>query len=133
MPTIHLEAQISEQELLHAAEQLSVPELERFVQQLLSLRARRVAPVLSSTESELLLRINKGLPPADRERYQILNEKRQDECLTPEEHAELLRFSDAIEQQGVDRLEALVELAAHRQTSLPQLMGDLGLPTPNHG
>jgi hypothetical protein len=132
MPTVHVEAQISEQELFRAAEQLSVPELERFVQQILTLRARRVAPVLSSTETELLLLVNKGLPPADQDRYQFLIERRQDGCLTSEEHAELVHISDRVEGLQVDRLRALSELAALRKTSLSQLMTDLGLPIHDH-
>jgi hypothetical protein len=41
MPTIHVAAEVSREELLKAVEQLSPQELEQFIAQVLSLRARR--------------------------------------------------------------------------------------------
>lgn len=50
MPTIHVEAEVSREELLKAVEQLSPQELSQFVSQVLTLRARRDAPGLSATD-----------------------------------------------------------------------------------
>lgn len=50
MPTIHVEPEVSREELLKAVEQLSPQELSQFVSQVLTLRARRDAPGLSATD-----------------------------------------------------------------------------------
>lgn len=50
--------QASTEQLLNAIAQMPSTELEVFVEQVLKLRAQRQTPSLSSTESELLLKIN---------------------------------------------------------------------------
>ena len=62
MPTIQIEAELGQADLLRAVEQLNPAEFDRFVSQVLTLRARREAHSVSSSETELLLRINQGLP-----------------------------------------------------------------------
>ena len=56
-----------------------------------------------------------------------LDSRRQEETLTPEEHAELLILIDESERLAVGRAEALVELARLRGSTVPSLMCDLGL------
>jgi len=107
MPTLHLEAQVSAKDLLRAVEQLPATELDQFVSDVLHLRARRVAPTLAGEESDLLEQINRGMAEDARRRYRELIDKRRDEALTPEEHAELLRLTDEEEARNVDRLRAL--------------------------
>ena len=126
MPTIHLQAQVSSEELLRAVEQLPPPELAAFTEKVLALRLRQAAPVLSQDESELLMRINQGVPADIQLRYDTLIAKRAAETLTAEEHAELLRLTDQIEQIDANRMEQLVALAQMRQISLAQLLRDLG-------
>ena len=58
MPTIQIEADLSPDQLLKAARQLPRQEFDRFVGQVLRLRAERSAPVLPAAESELLQKIN---------------------------------------------------------------------------
>src|SRR5262245_37038433 len=111
MPTVRVEAQLSSEELLKAVQQLELPELERFVSEVVALRARRRAPCLSQPEAELLQNINRGLPEAARQRYADLMAKRDEETLTPEEHAELLRLTDQAERLQAERMESLVALA----------------------
>lgn len=62
MPTIHLRAEVSRDALLEAVEQLSPPELDQFVAAVLQLRSRRGPGRLDAAESDLLTRINQGLP-----------------------------------------------------------------------
>jgi hypothetical protein len=64
------------QRMLTDVEQMSLSELEQFVSQVMAISARRKAPILSHTESELLLKINRGLPLEMRKRSQTLNAKR---------------------------------------------------------
>jgi len=130
MPTLHVEAQLSSEELLRAIRQLSPAELEQLVAQIMALRAQLTAPRLSPPETDLLLRINQGLPEELRQSYNTLVAKRQAQTLKPDEHAELLRLTDEVEKLEGARLEALLELAKLRQTSLSSLMQTLGLPVP---
>jgi len=132
MPTIQVEAHLSRRDLLKAAEQLDPAEFQQFVAEVLGLRARRQAPPLSAAESELLLRVNRGLPEDLQGRYRDLIDKRRQQILTPEEHSELLHLTDQVEQLEANRLVALSELAQLRQMSLPALMTSLGLRAPAH-
>lgn len=133
MPTIQVEAQVSSSELLRAVEQLNSAELERFVLQVIALKAGRSAPQLSRTEAELLTIIHQPLPDGLGQRYAELLSKRRAETLSTDEHAELLRLTDQVEKLEVNRLEALVELSHLRKTSLPALMTELDLRVPTDG
>ena len=111
MPTIQVKAELTTNELLRAVQQLGKKELDQFVYQVVNLRAKQQAPSLPKAESELLRRINQGLPKEIREKYKILLEKRRDEELTPEEYKELLKLSDQVEKLEVRRVEYLAEIA----------------------
>jgi hypothetical protein len=132
MPVIQLEAQLSSAQLLQAVELMPSEELDQFVERILLLHAQRSATHLKHTESELLLQINRGIPPELRERYEALSAKRQAETLNSEEYAELLRLTGQIEQLDAVRLTALAELARLRQTSLAELMRTLGIQPPDY-
>ncbi|HKZ86487.1 MAG TPA: STAS/SEC14 domain-containing protein [Anaerolineae bacterium] len=127
MSTVHVAAQLSTDELLKAIKQLSLPELEQFVSQAIALQAQRKAPSLSRSEAQLLLEINQGLAPAVQRRYDELITKRRAETLTPHEHEELLRLTNQSEQLEARRVQLLSELARLRQTTVAELMDNLGL------
>lgn len=92
------------------------------------------APRLSARESELLLAINRGLPPEVAEQYRTLVNRRRTGTLTPEEYPELLRLTDEAERLQAARIEHLAELARIRSQPLGSLMEELGIrPTPNAG
>jgi hypothetical protein len=133
MPTIHLEAQVSPDELLEAVDQLGTDELDRFVSQVLVIQARRKAPGLPPEQAALLQQINRGLPADLRDRLERLEEKRESEILTPDEHAELLRIVAQVEGLEAQRVETLSRLACLRGTSLPTLMDELGIRPPDSG
>jgi len=132
MPTIQVEANLSRRDLLRAAEQLDPMEFQQFVTDVLGLRARRQVPHLLAAESELLLQLNRGLPEEIQSRYHNLIGKRRQQTLTTEEHNELLRLTEQVEQLEADRLAAMGDLAQLRQTTLPALMKSLGLQAPAH-
>jgi len=98
MPTVEVRSQVSLDEWLNGVAQLDTPELEHFISQALTLRAKRIAPSLPKEEAKLLQKINQGLPPDVQQRYDKLTAKRRAETLTPEEHQELL-YSCALELQ----------------------------------
>ncbi|UCH94556.1 MAG: STAS/SEC14 domain-containing protein [Candidatus Aminicenantes bacterium] len=133
MPTVQVKAQLSTDDLLQAVKQLDPSELEGFIWQIIALHAHRKAPGLSKEESQLLIKINQGVPPDIQERYDELIAKRQSETLTADEYNELLRLTDQIEKLDAERAEYLKELACIRQTSLTALMEELNIQTPGYG
>jgi hypothetical protein len=119
-------------ELLQAANQLNEPDLDQLVDQVLLLRAKRKANILSAAETELLLQINQGVPTELHQQYQALRIKRDEETLTDEEYELLLELSDRIELLAAERAGSLVKLAELRQVPLEQLMDELGIKAPHY-
>jgi hypothetical protein len=74
---ISIEVEMSTAQLLRAVEQLSQPELEAFLNQVLALRARQESPRLSTQESELMLQISQTILPDVQSRFDALVAKRQ--------------------------------------------------------
>lgn len=121
------EVKIDLNKLLEGVAQLDLGELEQFAFNVNTLVARRKAPSLPKREAELLQQINQGFPLADRQRYNLLNQKLLDETLTPDENQELGLLIEQIERSDVERLTHLIELAQLRGISLDTLMDQLGL------
>jgi len=88
------------------------------------------APRLPIYEARLLQEINRGLSAESWQRYSVLKEKRRAETLTPEEQAELISFSDQMEELNVQRMERLIQLARIRKMSVDALMDELGIKPP---
>ena len=118
---------MSVDELIKAANQLNESDLNRFLQQVVTIRTQRKASVLSVEEAQLLAKINQAIPATLQEQYQRLRTKREEESLTNQEHSQLIELSKQIEQLSAERLEALATLAQLRQVSLSELMSQLGL------
>ena len=132
MPTVEVRSQVSLEELLNGVAQLDTPELERFISQVLTLRAKRIAPSLLQEEAGLLEQINQESPPDVQQRYDALTARRRAETLTPDEHQELLTLIDSIEQADAERAQALTELAQLRHVSVTTLMAELGIRPPDY-
>jgi uncharacterized sporulation protein YeaH/YhbH (DUF444 family) len=126
MPTIQIEAE----QLLNAALQLPPLELDQLLARLQTLRRKTKVPRLSQPESELLRRINQGVPAQLQQQHDALRRKRRRQKLTRKEQQELLSLSKQIEQLDVERLQHLAELAQLRNISLPDLMKQLGIEAP---
>lgn len=128
MPTI----QIDSEQLLNAALQMSREELEQFVARLFTLKARQETPGLSERETELLLKINQGLPPNMQQRLNELIDKRQSYTITQDELQELIKLTDRVEIFDVERLKHLIELAHLRGVTLDEVIKKLGIkPVPH--
>jgi len=127
MATIQLE--VSRDNLLEAIEQLENDELSDLVTEILNVRARRYAPVLSHQETELFQRINQWLTPEEQQQLVELKQKLEDETLTGPEREKLLQLNEKAETINAQRFEALAQLAVLRQTTLSELMHLLGLET----
>ena len=132
MSTIEIRSQVSLDELLNGVAQLETPELEHFISQVLTLRAKRGAPCLAKEEAALLEKINQGLLPDVQRRYDELTDKRRAEILASEEHRELLALIDHIERTDAERVQALAELAELRKVSVTALMAQLGICPPDY-
>ena len=127
-PNLVLDAE----QILNGMTKMAINEFEQFFEQILALRARRIAPTLSQEESELLLKINEGVPDEVRLRFRLLREKMWDEVITQEEHEELIDLTDQIETSDVERLQNLIKLAQLRNVSLDTVMDQLELRTPTY-
>ncbi|MCI0739976.1 MAG: hypothetical protein L0Y72_13105 [Gemmataceae bacterium] len=126
MPTI----EISDQELLQAVQQMEPHELDAFIEQALALRTRPRAAKLSAEETELIQRINQGLPEALSNRYKQLLRKRAKANLTGTEHSELLRLTHDAESRDAERASALLVLAKLRRVPVRSLMKEMGIKPP---
>ncbi len=116
-----------ELELRHAAS-LSGLDAKTFVLNLLREHLNRAqAPPKELTEKELLAEINRGLSAAEWSRYKELIERRREETLTSDEHAELIATTERLEETNVFRVQCLAELARKRRVSMDDLMGELGI------
>ncbi len=132
MTILRVESLVSSDDLLKAVGQLNMPELERFTSEVIALQAQKKAPSLPRSESELLLKINQGLPEKFKRRYDELIEKRRAETLSQKEYKELLRMTQETEKFEAQRVECLAQLAKTRKTTLSVLMKSLGLQNPKY-
>jgi len=129
MPVLQVE--LPPNELIKAVEQLSLPDLEQFSKQVTHLVAQRRAPVLPKQQAELLQKINQSVLSSEKQaRCDELLGKRMEETITPVEMDELILLTDQLEALNVERISALAKLAQIRQTTLSNLMKDLGLMEP---
>lgn len=126
MPTIQTNG-FSREELLRAAAQLNAAELEKFVDGAIELRARMRDKSLSVRESELLLKINRGISAKAQRRFDELVDKRRGETLTEAEHQELLRLTNRIEKADARRIELIAELARLKGQTFDEVIKDLGI------
>ncbi len=79
------------------------------------------------TESELLQKINIGLPEEVWFEYHRLTALRKAALLTDVEHQRLIELVNIIEMAHAERMKHVVNLAQLRGTTLDQIMDDLGL------
>jgi hypothetical protein len=130
MPVVQLKAELSFDQLVNAVKQLSGAELEKLFSQVISVRPPYEEYRLSDTESELLIKINQGVPDDVQQRYNELVAKRNKRMLTDEEYNELLQLTDQVELLDAKRLEYLTELAGVQNKPLMILMDELKIKPP---
>jgi hypothetical protein len=129
MSTIKVEVQFSSEDLLKAVGQLSQSDLRKFISQAIAIQAQRTTSNLMQRESELLLKINQGIPLDIQKYYNDLIVKRDAETLTNDEYRDLLGLTEQIEKQQAERIGYLAELANLKGISLNTLMENLGIQT----
>jgi len=135
MATVQFKSEISIEldQLLAGVAQLDTPDLEKLLIQVRQVLAHRKNPSLPALEIELLQKINQTLPDEVQQKYNDLSEKMRSVVITPNEHQELLKLIDIVEQNDGDRLQHLIQLSQLRNISLPELMQQLDIhPQPVH-
>jgi len=123
---------LSVPQIIAVVEHLSLPELEEVASRVLALRAARRAPHLCAEEAALLQRINQTLPEDLKARMHILMAKQVIEELSETEYTELASLTDRLEVLHADRMAALATLAQRRDTTLDEVMHQLGIHFPDH-
>jgi len=119
-------------DVVNGGSQMATAEFEQFFDKIMALRIRRRVPSLSSYETELLQKINEGVPDEVRIRFRSLREKMLDEFITPSQHEELMALTNQIETSDAERLTNMVELAQLRKVTLDTVMNQLGIQKPVH-
>jgi hypothetical protein len=77
---------------------------------------------LSSTDETALIEIiQRRLPPYEQQRLNELRDRSEQDPLNETEQQEYITYADRLEQQSVDRLEALIKLANLRNIDVPTL------------
>ena len=130
MSTVQIRTELFFDELLHAVEQLNLPDLEKLRSRITFVQARRKAPSLSKNESKLLLKINQGLSPDVQIRFDTLVAKRQAETITPDELQTLITLTDKIEESDAERAASIAKLAQLRGVSFSDIMEELAIRPP---
>lgn len=120
-------------EVVNAAEDLSLPELETVIAQLMAVRARRAIEAGRSAETDLIHLIKDAIPAVVQRRYDQLKVKRRTTNLTEAEHEEFLRLIDVVEEIDAQRVQYLAQLARLRGTTVEQVMASLSLTPPPMG
>jgi hypothetical protein len=128
-----MSVQASVAELIDKAARLDTGEFNNFFNKMLTLRAQRIAPVLSKEESDLLKKINRGFPQKKWERLDFLNDKLEYETLSEAEHEELSVLIEAYEEYSLQRMRQLGQLATARKVSLDEVMNQLGIQPHRYG
>ncbi|MFW5637230.1 MAG: STAS/SEC14 domain-containing protein [Thermodesulfobacteriota bacterium] len=130
MPTIQVDAELSFNQVLNAVKQLSEAERKKLFSQVAAESPLYEDHRLPPDESELLIKINQGIPEKLQRKYNELLHKRDEKTLTNDEYEELLRLTDQMEMLDAKRIEHLTELANIRNKPLVLLMDELGIKPP---
>ena len=113
--------------LLESVRSLPNDQLQEFAVEVLRLNASRRSPSLSKAETEALKEIHRPLPAEILASYRELVGKRDSGTLSSEEHRELCRLSDWLEERNAERLGHIADLARSRGVTLSETMDRLGL------
>ena len=124
---VHLE--ITTENLLNAVVQMPENEFKRFVENAKKLRTKHNKQTLSTTETNLILKINSVFAEFPHQKYKELNAKFESDSLSQNEYQELLKMSDEREILNAKRLEYIGELSKIRHQTLEDIMKQLGIKT----
>ena len=118
---------IAFQDILNELSKSDLPELERFLEQVGVIVARKKLKNHSEREIELVKKSYEKIPDNIREKYSSLYLKLQAETISEKEYKELQKLDSIFEKYRKEWLAALVELAQLRGISLFDVKKQLGL------
>ena len=124
---IHPNLNIAYREILEGLSKSDLPDLERFLDQVSTIIARKKAKDPSAREIELIKKIYDKFPSGKQERYDKLFQKLKEETIEAAEQKELEELNEAAEQHRSEWLGALVELAQLRGVSIFEVKKQLGI------
>ncbi len=108
MPVVQLNAELSLDQLVKAVTQLPETDFDEFLRTISRIHPLHEDSRLSARESQLLRKINQGIPADMQRRYHELIEKRDAGALTSEEYTELLQLTDRVELLDGSRSHSLL-------------------------
>ena len=133
MEALQIAPQTHALSLLPNMAELPVSELEFYLIEISALIRRKQTTDKTFRERVLLDKISQtDLSKQKAQRYQELAYKLEFETLSDTEYTEFMRLATHEEKLRNQRVKYLIELAQLRAVSLPQLMEDLGLKTPQN-
>jgi len=127
MPTVQVPAQLIVEHLMAAVQQLSPAELCEFMQQLAAWQQQNGQQAEEEATLLAVIEENSRLPTAAQRRYERLRRKRECSTLTERELTEYQTLLQQLEARNVKRLEAPIDLAQRRGTTLRGAMAELGI------
>ena len=133
MAKIQIQTNSPFQHLLGNFSDMPLKEIEYFIRELNALATKKRAVDADKRDKFLLHKINQTvLPEPTMERYIYLQEKMEVENISDAEYTELLDLVAQEEKLRNKRFQYLLELSQLRGITLPELMNNLGLNTPNY-
>ncbi|MEP6900797.1 MAG: hypothetical protein ABJA66_03545 [Actinomycetota bacterium] len=117
--------EVSTENLLSAVVRMPASEFERFFQNARKLKKR---------EADLIAKLDEfNLSPEKEKLYGKLLKKFRAEKITPEEYEEMIAINTELEALNVERIKCLGEISKIRQTSLSEIVEELGIKPKNYG
>lgn len=127
MATIKLQENEGLNDLIKSVEQLDIDNLEKFLERVLLIRAKKIAPTISKKEANLLTIINQPIPQKLLKGFKKLDAIKKERTLLEKEYFKLTKILAEIEKLNADRLVALAALSKIQRKPLKQLMTQFGV------
>ncbi len=102
-------------------------ELNSLMTKVAQLRKQKLPTVLSHLETDLLRKINEGLPDDVQKRYNYLLEKKENATLNDKEYKELLKITKYSENINVQRVENVIKIAKIKNKTYDEIIEELEL------
>ena len=127
MATIKLQENEGLNDLIKSVEQLDIDNLEKLLERVLLIRAKKIAPTIGKKEANLLTIINQPIPQKLLKGFKKLSAIKKERRLSKKEYLTLTSILDEIEKLNADRLVALAALSKIQGKPLKQLMTQFGV------
>ncbi len=118
------------QSILDGIANWDLPSLESFAKGVNEIVAQKKSPNLTKEETDLLKKINAGIPTSALDKYNMLKIKQKADGLSSLEQQEMDNLIDFIETKEAEFLGYLLRLSHLRKVSIENLRKQLGIKTP---